>query len=107
MLANSGRARIPPIARLRQQLAGLERRTSRSGKDSVDHRPGAGAHDDVANAVAGALVLAAKPARPAFLPYVIEIPLNRTLSPPPSEWKDPHANLGPYDFGPESWWHKQ
>jgi hypothetical protein len=35
----------------------LERRTARSGKDSIDHPPGA--HDDVANAVAGVLVLAA------------------------------------------------
>jgi hypothetical protein len=34
----------------------LERRTSRGGKDSVDHPPGS--HDDVANAAAGALVLA-------------------------------------------------
>jgi hypothetical protein len=33
------------------QLCGLERRTGRSGKDSVDHRPGA--RDDVANAVCG------------------------------------------------------
>jgi hypothetical protein len=32
----------------------LERRTSRAGKDSIDHPPGA--HDDIANAAAGALV---------------------------------------------------
>jgi hypothetical protein len=38
------------------QLHGLERRTARGGKDSIDHGPGA--HDDIANAVAGALVLA-------------------------------------------------
>ena len=37
------------------QLVGLERRTSRAGKDSVDHGPGA--HDDLANAAAGALTL--------------------------------------------------
>jgi hypothetical protein len=42
--------------RLVQQLCTLERRTARSGKDSVDHPPGS--HDDVANACAGALVLA-------------------------------------------------
>ena len=35
----------------------LERRTARGGRDSIDHGPGA--HDDIANAVAGALVLAA------------------------------------------------
>jgi hypothetical protein len=44
-------------ARLLSQLAGLERRTARGGRDTVDHRPGA--RDDVSNAVAGALVLAA------------------------------------------------
>jgi hypothetical protein len=34
-----------------QQFLGLERRTARSGKDSIDHAPGA--HDDVCNVVAG------------------------------------------------------
>ena len=38
-------------ARLFAQIVGLERRTARGGKDSIDHAPGA--HDDVANAVAG------------------------------------------------------
>jgi hypothetical protein len=38
------------------QLTSLERRTSRGGRDSIDHAPGA--HDDIANAVAGALVQA-------------------------------------------------
>jgi hypothetical protein len=41
--------------RLVQQLCGLERRTARSGKDSIDHAPNA--HDDVANAAAGALLM--------------------------------------------------
>lgn len=39
--------------RLMNQLCGLERRTARSGKDSIDHTPNG--HDDVANAVAGVL----------------------------------------------------
>jgi hypothetical protein len=34
----------------------LERRTARGGKDSIDHAPGA--HDDLANCVAGSLLLA-------------------------------------------------
>jgi len=42
--------------RLVSQLIGLERRTSRSGKDIVDHVRDA--HDDVANACCGALTLA-------------------------------------------------
>ncbi len=37
------------------QLVGLERTTRGGGKDKVDHARGA--HDDVANAAAGALVL--------------------------------------------------
>lgn len=40
--------------RLVAQLVGLERRTARGGRDSIDHAPGA--HDDVANAAAGCLV---------------------------------------------------
>ncbi len=54
---NSGRVELLDHARLRAQLAGLERRTARGGRDSIDHAPGA--HDDVVNAAAGALVSAA------------------------------------------------
>ncbi len=36
------------------QFSNLERRVGRTGKDSVDHPPGS--HDDVANAIAGAMV---------------------------------------------------
>jgi hypothetical protein len=42
--------------RLHVQLLGLERRTARGGRDSVDHPPRG--HDDLANAAAGALLLA-------------------------------------------------
>ena len=54
-LLNSGRAALLDEPRLVAQLVGLERRTARGGRDSIDHAPGG--HDDVANAVAGALVL--------------------------------------------------
>lgn len=47
------RVEIIDHKRLASELAGLERRTARGGRDSIDHRPGA--HDDVANAVCGAL----------------------------------------------------
>jgi len=53
---NAGRVDLLDLPVLRAQLAGLERRVARGGKDSIDHGPGA--HDDVANATAGALVLA-------------------------------------------------
>ncbi len=53
-LLNSGNVELLDIPRLGSQLSGLERRTSRGGRDSIDHAPGA--HDDIANAVAGLLV---------------------------------------------------
>lgn len=55
-LFTAGRARLLDNVRLVNQLASLERRTSRIGKDRVDHPPGG--TDDVANAASGALVLA-------------------------------------------------
>jgi hypothetical protein len=48
---NSGRVEIPPDDRLVNQLIGLERRTARGGRDSIDHSPGS--HDDRANVIAG------------------------------------------------------
>jgi hypothetical protein len=56
---SSGRVRLLDHLRLVAQFCGLERRTSRAGRDSVDHGPGAHHHDDLANACAGALVTAA------------------------------------------------
>ncbi len=55
-IVNSGRIALLDHERLISQLSGLERRTARGGRDSVDHAPGA--HDDVANVVAGVAVLA-------------------------------------------------
>lgn len=52
---NAARVMLLDLPVLRAQLIGLERRVSRSGKDSIDHSPGG--RDDVANAAAGALVL--------------------------------------------------
>jgi hypothetical protein len=59
-LLNSGRVDLLDNQRMVNQFVGLERRTARSGKDSIDHPPGG--HDDIANAVAGvcSLVGAAK-----------------------------------------------
>lgn len=55
-IVNSKRAELLDLPRLVAQLAGLERRTTRGGRDVVDHR--AGQNDDVANSAAGAVVLA-------------------------------------------------
>ena len=51
-LINSRRIEILDHPRSTSQLVGLERRTARGGRDSIDHSPGA--HDDLSNAIAGA-----------------------------------------------------
>jgi terminase large subunit-like protein len=53
---NSREVDLLDNSRLIAQLVGLERRTARGGRDSIDHAPGS--HDDLANAAAGALVFA-------------------------------------------------
>ena len=68
-LLNSGRVELLDHPRLHTQLLSLERRTSRAGRDSIDHGPGG--HDDVANSVAGALVAAAE-AQPVCGPSMIK-----------------------------------
>jgi hypothetical protein len=64
-LLNAGRVELLDNLRLRAQLVGLERRTARSGRDTVDHARGA--HDDSANAVAGVLVMLDLDRRPALV----------------------------------------
>jgi hypothetical protein len=54
-ILNAGRCELLDHPRLIAQLCSLERRTARGGRDSIDHPPHS--HDDVANAVAGGLVL--------------------------------------------------
>jgi hypothetical protein len=55
-LINSRKLDLLDHSRLLQQFVGLERRTARGGRDSIDHAPGA--HDDLANAVAGLAAVA-------------------------------------------------
>jgi hypothetical protein len=68
-LLNSAIVEVLDDRRLTAQLLGLERRTAWGGRDSIDHRPGQ--HDDVVNASAGALLLAAG-TRPRPLVYIPE-----------------------------------
>lgn len=56
-LVTAGRVRLLDNTDLLRELRGLERRRGTSGRDRVDHRHGA--HDDLANAVAIALVMSA------------------------------------------------
>ena len=62
-LVNAQTCRLLDSPALIHQLVALERKTSRSGRDSIDHPRGS--HDDLANSAAGALVMAApQPTRP-------------------------------------------
>jgi hypothetical protein len=60
-LLTAGRVRLIDNDRLVSQFSSLERRTSSTGRDSVNHGSG-DRHDDLSNAVAGALTLAASAA---------------------------------------------
>lgn len=55
---NAGQVELPPCDIMARQFSALERRTTRGGRDQIDHAPGA--HDDRANAVAGAVTIALK-----------------------------------------------
>lgn len=61
---NSQQAELLDDKHLVNQLVSLERRTSRGGRDTIDHPPSG--HDDVANAVAGAVWLAIGKTRPTW-----------------------------------------
>lgn len=50
-LINSRKVDFLGYKKMIQQFVGLERRTARSGKDSIDHGPNQ--HDDIANCIAG------------------------------------------------------
>jgi hypothetical protein len=54
------------------QIASLERRTARGGRDSIDHPSGAGSRDDLANSLAGVVYFALErhaPPPPVFGTY--------------------------------------
>jgi hypothetical protein len=92
-LLNARRCSLLDHPRLVAQLCGLERRVARGGKDSIDHAPSPAAHDDVANAVAGALLLAN-----VHRPMRISEAALRGLG------IDPNAPLGrPIDHGRRIW----
>jgi hypothetical protein len=65
-LINSGRLELLDLPRLKSQLIGLERSTSRSGRETFQHSPGA--HDDLVNSVLGAALLASAKKAPIKIP---------------------------------------
>jgi len=99
-LMTTGCAELPPDPTLRVELLGLERRTARNGKDSIDHRPGSTAHDDLANAVALAAVAAS---RLSSVPGEVVVGRSDIFETGPGEsyynsgasWADP----SPFDLG--------
>jgi hypothetical protein len=80
-LLNSARIELLALPRLVAQLCGLERRTAREGRGSIDHAPGG--HDDIANSAMGALLLAgAAPGPMVITAQDIEV-FKRPYSRPP------------------------
>ena len=83
---NSCRVELLDNPRLVAQLCGLERRTSRGGRDTIDHGPGGS--DDVINAAAGALW---KCQRVAAGPPIVDLRIRKIYfggrpdEPPPRE----------------------
>ena len=88
-LLNSGGVVLPRSDRLVQQLATLERRTARGGKDSIDHPPGG--HDDIANAIAGAALLARKPGYDSSMSWVFGPDRDSNLA--ANDWQCQQRNL--------------
>lgn len=68
-LLNAGTIDLLDHPALINQLCNLERRTSRGGRDSIDHPPGG--HDDIANAVAGVMTMHPYRRMPRFTPEVV------------------------------------
>lgn len=76
---NSGKVDFVDSERLAAQLCGLERRTARGGRDSIDHAPGG--RDDLANCAAGAVdSLLSEAARQPLARGTRKIPIGRMLS---------------------------
>ena len=69
-LFTRGQVRIPELPALIRELRLLQRRTTRTGRDAVDH--GVGGSDDFANALCGALVQMVAQAPALWTPAMIQ-----------------------------------
>jgi hypothetical protein len=69
----SGQVRLVDHLKMRQQFVSLERRVHTNGRESVGDSGAASAHDDLANCLAGAMVLASVEKPPMFFapPFVV------------------------------------
>ena len=91
MFLNSGQCKLPDDRRLVAQFLSLERRTSRGGKDSIDHAPSAS--DDLANAVAGVPVDLPKGRQPNE-PIVYDTGRDLERDPRPMKSRLPETHTG-------------
>ena len=62
-VVNSRMIELLDYPRAINQLCALERRVSRSGKDTIDHPQGPAQHDDLSNVIAGAVAIAQRKRR--------------------------------------------
>jgi hypothetical protein len=104
VLFTRGLVSIPPNTTLLRELRLLERRTARSGKDSVNH--GVGGHDDYANALFGAMHVAVKAAAQKPLPIVEPFIASRPRNIPGSDYRGASEGMAntppPPGFRPSS-----
>jgi hypothetical protein len=63
-MLSSKQCELLDIPKITNQFSALERRTSRTGKDTIDHAPGG--HDDFVNAISGALTMLTKKGDPSL-----------------------------------------
>ena len=89
-LLNSGKVELLDLPKLSAQFIGLERRTARGGKESIDHAPGG--HDDLVNSVTGALLLATSGPGPM---KINAESLRRLLASPPMPGSFNYGRRGP------------
>jgi hypothetical protein len=99
----NGKLLLPDQHGLASEFKRLADFLSQGGTRDVRARKG---HDDRSRACMLAIHQAfAQPAAAKFwMPEVWTIPIG--APPPPSEWRDPYADLGPMESGPERWWRK-
>jgi len=79
-LINSGNCSLLDNKTLINQLCALERRVSNTGRDSIDHTRGA--HDDVANSVAGVMALLSK----THEEKIVSLITGKTITPGERAW---------------------
>jgi hypothetical protein len=99
-LLNSKRVELLDNMKMINQLVGLERRVFRSGKDSIDHAPGA--HDDLANVVAGVASLCNQYGGydSQYSAWSDDPLVNGDAAPPPEQQREPVRTNG-------DWWRSQ